>query len=66
MYEKRRSLAISNFCKGWLYVNGFLTEKEYLNVHKKLLKYKNKHRIEISEAQLDSVSFTYDDNAKDE
>lgn len=64
--EFRREIAIANLCRGWLYINGFLTEREMNNVHKKILKYRDKHNIIISEAQLCSAAFVYDDNAKDQ
>lgn len=61
--NERKKLAIAWHCKTWLRVNGFLSEKESRNVRDRILKYQDRNRIEISEAQMDSVSSTYDDNA---
>lgn len=62
----RQELAAVNFCREYLHINGFLTDTENGKVHKRICKYQDINRIEISSAQLMSVELTYDDNAKDE
>lgn len=64
--ENRRKLAILNLCRSFLNVHGFITEVEDERIHNRLLKWQNKNDISISEAQLYSVDFIYDDNAKEE
>lgn len=63
--EYRRKIAIANYCRGYLHIHGFITDKENENIHKKVLKYRDKHNVIISDAQLCSVEYIYDDNAKD-
>ena len=35
-------------------------------VHNRIMKFRDKNKVFISEAQLDSVDFTYDDNHEEE
>lgn len=62
----RQDLAAVNFCRAYLRIRGFLTNTENEKVHKRISKYQDRNRIEISLAQLMSVKLAYDDNAKDE
>lgn len=62
----RRKLAILVLCRSYLHVNGFITEAENRRIHNKIMKWQDKNKVSISEAQLDSVDFVYDDNAKEE
>lgn len=62
----RQRLAALNFCREYLHIHGFITDAENDKLHKRIGKYQDKNRIEISEAQLLSVELTYNDNAKDE
>lgn len=64
--KDREFLAKICFCRAILNVHGFLTESENEKVFQRIRKYQDKHKIEISEAQLYSVDMTYDDNAKGE
>lgn len=61
----RQELAAANFCREYLCIHGFLTDTENDKVHKRIGKYQDRNRIEISYAQLMSVELRYDDNAKD-
>lgn len=64
--ENRRKLALLNLCRSFLNVHGFITEVENKRIHNKIMKWQDKNKISISEAQLNSVGFIYDDNAKEE
>lgn len=61
----RQRLAIISTARSILYLNNMITESENDRIHKKIAKFAEKNKIEISCAQIDSVDFTYDDNAKD-
>lgn len=63
--ENRRILAIANLCRGYLALQGFLSSEENEKVHNRIMKFRDKNKVFISEAQLESVDFTYDDNAKE-
>lgn len=41
---------------------GFLTESENEKVHKRIMAFKRKKNIEITEEELDCADFVYDDN----
>lgn len=60
----RETLAKANLSRTLLYMCGFLTESENEKVHKRIMAFKSKKKLEISEAQLESADFVYDDNAK--
>lgn len=62
----RRRLAIITTARSVLYLNNMITESENDRIHQKIIKFAEKNKIKISRAQIDSVHFTYDDNAKDE
>lgn len=64
--ENRRKLALLNLCRSFLNVNGFITEAENEKIHNRIMKWQDKNEISISEAQLYSVGFIYNDNAKEE
>lgn len=64
--ENRRKLALLNLCRSFLNVNGFITEAENEKIHNRIMKWQDKNEISISEAQLYSVDFIYNDNAKEE
>lgn len=64
--ENRRKLAIATFCRSYLKFHGFITLEESERIFSRILKWANKNKISISEEQLDSVDFVYDDNAKAE
>lgn len=64
--EDRRKLALLNLCRSFLNVNGFITEAENERIHNRIMKWQDKNKISISEAQLYSSGFIYDDNAKEE
>lgn len=64
--ENRRKLAIATLCRAYLNIHGFITPEENRRVFDRILKWANKNKIFISEAQLNSVDFIYDDNAKEE
>lgn len=62
----REMLAKLNFCRMFLHIQGFLTEAENENVFKRLKKFQDKKKIEVSHAQMLSIEMSYDDNAKEE
>lgn len=64
--ENRRKLALLNLCRSFLNVHGFITPAENTRIHNRIMKWQDKNDISISEAQLYSVDFIYDDNAKEE
>lgn len=62
----RKKLAIADLCRAFLHIQGFLTDSENEKIHKRILDWQDKNEVEITEAQLYSAGFTYDDNAKEE
>lgn len=58
----RATLAKANISRSLLYMRGFLSESENEKVHKRIMKFKEEKDIEITEAQLDSADFVYNDN----
>lgn len=62
----RRRLALMINARSILYFNNMITESENDRIHSKIMQFAEKNKIQISRAQIDSVNFTYDDNAKDE
>lgn len=64
--ENRRKLAIATLCRAYLNIHGFITPEENKRVFNRILKWQDKNKVSISVAQLDSVDFVYDDNAKEE
>lgn len=62
----RCKLALMVNARSILYFNNMITEAENDRIHKKIAKYAEKNKIGISRAQIDSVQFSYDDNAKNE
>lgn len=64
--KNREILAALNFCRTYLYFQGFLTETENDKVHSRIKKFQDKKRIGITRAQLESVELKYDDNVKEE
>lgn len=64
--ENRRKLAIANLCRGFLHIQGFLTDSENKKIYQRILNWQDENEVEITEEQLLSADFTYDDNAKEE
>ena len=64
--ENRRKLALLNLCRSFLNVHGFITPAENRRIQNRNMKYQDKNKDFISDAQLESVNFVYDDNAKEE
>lgn len=64
--ENRKKLAIATLCRAYLNIHGFITPAENRRVSSRILKWGWKNKVSISEAQLDSADFIYDDNAKGE
>jgi len=61
----RRRLALMINARSILHFNNMITESENDRIHSKIMQFAEKNKIQISRAQIDSVNFTYDDNAKD-
>lgn len=66
MKSNRKKLAIANLCRTYLHVQGFLTDVDSEKIYLRIMHWQDKNKVEITEAQLDSADFTYNDNAKDE
>lgn len=64
--ENRRKLAIAILCYSYFCTHGFITQEESERIFSRILNWTYKNKISISVAQLDSVDFVYDDNAKEE
>lgn len=64
--ENRKKLAIAKLCRAYLHIHGFITDSENRRIHNKIMKWQDENKVSISEAQLDSADFIYDDNAKEE
>lgn len=64
--KNRKKLAIAILCRSYLHIHGFITDSENRRIHNKIMKWQNENKVSISEAQLDSADFIYDDNAKEE
>ena len=57
--KKKEELAISVWCRQYLYFNNLLSESENDKVHKRISKAQDKHKIGITDEELDSVSIVY-------
>lgn len=64
--ERRENLAKADFCRTFLHIQGFLTEKENEKVFQRIVKWQDKYKVLLTVAQLFSVDMTYDDNAKED
>lgn len=63
--EARQILAQLNASRSTLYLSGMITEAENNRIHGCIMKWRDKYKVMISDAQLYSVEFTYDDKAKE-
>jgi hypothetical protein len=63
--KNRKKLAIAILCRAYLHIHGFITDGENGRIHYKIMKWQKNNKVSISEAQLDSADFIYDDNAKE-
>lgn len=61
--NNRKKLAIAVICRSFLHMNGFLSDSENNNIHTRIKKWQDKNQVQITEAQLDSTDFIYNDNA---
>lgn len=59
--KNRRLAAIACICRSFLYLNGFITEAENDRIHRKIMKWVDKHKVTLSKEQINSVEFTYKD-----
>lgn len=59
--NKRQELATMLFCRSYLYYSELLTEAEANKVFKRIRAFQDKHKIEITREQVDSVDATYKD-----
>lgn len=62
--EGRRILVRLNACKETLEEFGMITPGESRRIFDRLVRWRDEHDILISQAYLDSVGFTYDDQIK--
>ena len=63
VYE-RSQLAKAVLCKDFLHINEFMTDAENDKILNRIMKFQDKNKIEISEAQLYSADLIYNDRAK--
>lgn len=59
--EKREKLAIMLFCRSYLYYSNLLTEVEAEKVFKRIRAFQDKHKIAVTQDQIESVHVMYDD-----
>ena len=64
--ERREMLAKADFCRTYLHIQGFLTDKENEKVFQRERKWQDKNKVGLTEAQIWSVDMTYNDDAKGE
>lgn len=64
--DLRCKLALMMNARSILYLNNMITESENDRIHSKIMQFAEKNEIKISFAQLNSIYFRYNDNAKDE
>lgn len=60
--EKRKTVASANLCRSYLYLGGFITEKQNYQIHDKIKKFIVKNKVYISREQLEAIDFAYNDN----
>lgn len=64
-FDKRKKLSIANSCRMFLYYGDFINSKQNDEIKNDIERYKRKENIEITNEQLSSVNFVYNDNAKE-
>ena len=57
----REKLAIASACQRYLYRNGFSSAGENLSINARIIRRMDELNIEISEKQIQSVVFGYED-----
>lgn len=62
--ERRKLLASAILSMGFLHVNGFLQHAEVERIYARIRRYQDENQVQITEAQLESAGFTYNDEAK--
>lgn len=63
--DKRKKLAIMLFCRSYLYYSDLLTEVEAKKVFKRIRSFQDKHKIAITQEQIDGVIVMYDDKHRE-
>lgn len=53
--EYKKILAKLNYARSILYMYSMVTDKENDNIHKRISKFQDKHKISITREELDSV-----------
>lgn len=61
---RRENLAKADFCRGFLHVQGFLTDKENEKVFQRMRKWQDRYKVQLTEAQIFSVDMTYHGTCK--
>lgn len=59
--KKREQLATMLFCRSYLYYSDILTQEEASKVFKRIEKFQEKNKINITDKQVNSVKSTYKD-----
>lgn len=57
--QNRKTLAIANYCRSFLYYGNFISESENDKIHDRIKKFQDKNKISISEEQINSVDINY-------
>lgn len=60
----RKKIALAVLCRSFLHINGFLSEFENTKVHNRIKQWQDNNQVQITEVQLDSADFVYNDNLK--
>lgn len=55
-------LAKADFCRTYLHIQGFLTDKENEKVFQRERKWQDKYKVELTDAQCWSVNMSYNDD----
>jgi hypothetical protein len=55
----KEKLAMLNFCRTFLYLNGIISQSQSEKIHTRILAFQDKERIEITQEELDSVEMIY-------
>lgn len=64
--ERRETIAKADFCRIFLHIHGFLTDKENEKVFQRMKKWQDRYKVQLTEAQIFSVDMTYNDKEKEE
>lgn len=59
MKSKEKEVLIrANLCRGFMHCHDFITFSEMEKIHSRIIKYRDKHEIVVSDEELSSCGFT--------